>query len=141
VSTGHGKDVRGAIDQGRRERLAALSADVRAFFFADLHRVKTWRLAAHGMHAGRKNFDVLTVPEQMAKKPFCDWAATNIAGADKEDAFHGSQGASERRVNLEANWSKSIKAMAVVCAARQAVALCVGLVLSGVFVSISVHSC
>jgi len=73
-----------------------------------LHRVKTWRLTAHGMHAGRKNFDVVTVPEQTAKKPFCDWAATNIAGADKEDAFHVSDGASERHSNVGANRSKSI---------------------------------
>jgi len=96
VSTGHGKNVRGAIDQGRRDRLAALAADVHAFLFADLHRVKTWRLAADGMHARRKNFDVSTVTKQTAKKPFRDWAATNIAGTDKEDAFHVSGAASAR---------------------------------------------
>jgi hypothetical protein len=68
------------------------------------------------MHAGRKNFDVSTVTKQTAKKPFRDWAATNIAGADKEDAFHVSGAASARHANLEANGSKSIKATRAVCA-------------------------
>jgi len=61
-----------------------------ACFRADLHRVQTWRLAAHGVDSGRKNCDVLTIANQPAKKPFRDWAATNITCADKEDAFHGS---------------------------------------------------
>jgi hypothetical protein len=108
VGAGHGKDVRRAIDQGRRERLAALAANICAFVLADLHRVETWRLAAHGVHAGRKNFDVSTVTKQTAKKPFRDGTATNIAGADKEYAFHGSRGASERHPNLELNVLKSI---------------------------------
>jgi hypothetical protein len=66
------------------------------------------------MHAGRKHFDVLTVSEQTAKKPFSYRATTNITGTNKEDAFHVSDGTSERHLNLKANRSKSIKAMAVV---------------------------
>src|SRR5262249_30380008 len=108
VTAGHGKNVRGAIGQGCRHRLAALAANVCAFLLADLNRVKTRRLAAHGMHACRKNFDVFAVPEQTAKKPFRDWAATDIAGADKEYAFHVSDGTSERRSNVGANRFKSI---------------------------------
>ncbi len=95
----------------RGERLAAQTADVHAFLLADLHRVKTWRLAAHCVHAGGRNFDVLTIAEQTAKKPFRDWAAANITCADKEDAFHVSDGASERHPNLELNMLKSISAM------------------------------
>jgi hypothetical protein len=108
VSAGHGKNVRRTIDQRCRERLAALAADVRAFLLADLHRIETWRLAAHRMHTGRNNFDILTVPKQTAKKPFRDRTAANIACADKEDAFHVSDGASERHPNLELNVLKSI---------------------------------
>ena len=108
VGAGHSENVRRAIDQGRREWLAALAADIRAFLFADLHRVKTWRLSAHGMHASRKNFDVATVTKQTTKKPFRDGTATNIASADKEYAFHGSRDASERHPNLELNMLKSI---------------------------------
>ena len=108
VGAGHGKNVRCAIDQCRRERLAAQVADVYAFIRADLHRVKTWRLAAHGVDTGRFNFDVVTIANQTAKKPFRDRAAANIACADKEDAFHGSRGASERHPNLELNVLKSI---------------------------------
>ena len=108
VRAGHRENVRRAIDQGRREWLAALAADIRAFLFADLHRVKTWRLSAHGMHASRKNFDVATVTKQTTKKPFRDGTATNIASADKEYAFHGSRDASERHPNLELNMLKSI---------------------------------
>jgi hypothetical protein len=62
----------------------------------------------------RENFDVLTIANQTAKKPFRDRAATNITGADKEDAFHDSHGASERWSNLEANGLKSIQATAAV---------------------------
>jgi hypothetical protein len=109
VRAGHRKNVRGAIDQRRCERLTAQIADVCAFFRTDLYRVQTWRLAAHRVDAGRKNFDVLAIANQTTKKPFRDRAATNITCADKEDAFHGSHGASERLSNLEANGSKSIQ--------------------------------
>jgi len=60
------------------------------------------------MHTGRKNFDVFTVPEQTAKKPFRNRTAANIACANKEDAFHVSDGASERHFNVGANLFKSI---------------------------------
>ena len=108
VGTGHGKDVRCAIDQCRRKRLAAQVADVYAFIRADLHRVQTRWLAAHGVDTGRFNLDVVTIANPTAKKPFCDRAAADIACADKEYAFHGSRGASERHPNLELNVLKSI---------------------------------
>jgi len=57
----------------------------------------------------RKNFDVLTIANQTTKEAFRDRAAANITCANKEDAFHGSRGASERQSNLEANGSKSIQ--------------------------------
>jgi hypothetical protein len=109
VRASHCKNVRGAINQRRRQRLTAQVADVCAFFRADLYRVQAWRLSAYGVDAGRKNFDVFTVANHTTKKPFRDGAATNITCADKEDAFHGSHGASERPSNLEANWCKSIQ--------------------------------
>ncbi len=77
------------------------------------------------MDTGRNNFDVLTIANQTTKKPFRDRAATNIACADKEDAFHGSHGASERQSNLEANGSKSIQAALAVLAHAWAVACAV----------------
>ncbi len=100
--------MRRTIDQSCRKRLAAQAADVCAFFCADLNCVETWRLAAHRMHTGRNNFDIFTVPEQTAKKPFRDRTAANIACADKEDAFHVSDGASERHPNVELYVLKSI---------------------------------
>ena len=103
--------MRRTIDESCRKRLAAQAADVCAFFCADLNCVETWRLAAHRMHTGRNNFDIFTVPEQTAKKPFRDRTAANIACADKEDAFHVSDGASERHPNVELYVLKSIYAL------------------------------
>jgi hypothetical protein len=60
------------------------------------------------VHTSRNNFDVLSVPKQTAKKPFRNRAAADITCADKEDAFHNSESASERNPNLKLNWSKSI---------------------------------
>ena len=51
VCAGHGEDVRGAIDQGACKRLAAETADVHAFLFANLHRVKARGLSAYRVHA------------------------------------------------------------------------------------------
>src|SRR5437870_1140335 len=102
VRARHCKNMRGAIDQRRRERLTA-----------------------HCMDTGRNNFDVLTIANQTTKKPFRDRASTNITCADKEDAFHGSHGASERQSNLEANGSKSIQAALAVLAHAWAVACAV----------------
>ncbi len=101
--------MRGAIDQRRREWLAAQVADVCAFFGADLYRLQARRLTAHCVDTSRENFDVLTIANQATKKTLRDRTATNITCADKEDAFHGSHGASERLSNLEANGSKSIQ--------------------------------
>jgi hypothetical protein len=63
------------------------------------------------MHTGRHNFDIFPVPEHTAKKPFRDRTAANIACADKEDAFHVSDGASERHPNVELSVLKSIYAL------------------------------
>jgi hypothetical protein len=108
VRARHGENVRGTIDQGRCERLAAQTANVCAFLFADLHRVKTRRLSTHGMHACRSDLDVFAVSKQTAKQPFRNGAATNITCADKENAFHDSGCASARPCNLESNRAKSI---------------------------------
>jgi len=107
VRASHRKNVRSVIDEGRRERLTAHVANIRTVFCADLHSIQTWGLAAHCVDTGRNNVDVPTISNQTAKKPFGDRAATNITGAYKEDTFHGSNGASERRANLEANPPKS----------------------------------
>src|SRR5581483_1494257 len=108
VCAGHGKNVRCLIDQRGSKRLAAQIANVNAYFRADFDCVKTGRLAAHRVHTGRNNFDVLPVAKQTAKKPFCNRTAADITCTDKEDAFHNSESASERDSNLESNWSKSI---------------------------------
>jgi len=107
VGAGHGKNVRRAIDEGRRERLTAHVANIRTVFCADLHSIQTWGLAAHCVDTSRNDVDVPTISNQTAKKPFGDRATANITGADKEDTFHGSNGASERNSNLEANPPKS----------------------------------
>jgi hypothetical protein len=97
-----------SIDQRCRKRLTPQIADVGAGFCANFDRVEAWRLTAHCVHTGRSNFDVLSVPKQTAKKPFRNRAAANITCADKEDAFHNSESASERNPNLKSNRSKSI---------------------------------
>ena len=109
VRAGHGENVRGAIDQVRRERLAAKVADVYALFRTHLHSIETRWLPPDGMHTGRNNFNVFTVPDQRAKQTFCDRAAADVTGADKEDGFHGSRGVKVRQPNLGANRSKSIE--------------------------------
>ena len=63
VRAGHRENVRRAIDQIRGQRLAALIADVHAVAFANLDGVKTWRLSADRVHAGRRDFDVLAIPD------------------------------------------------------------------------------
>src|SRR5437667_4434755 len=104
----HGKNMCRPIDQRRSKRLTAQIADVDPCFCADFDRIKTWRLAAHRVHTGRNNFDVLSVPKHTAKKPFRNRTAADITCTDKEDAFHSSESASERIPNLESNRSKSI---------------------------------
>jgi hypothetical protein len=108
MRAGHGKDVRGAIDQRGGKRLAAETADVHTFLLTNLDRIKTRRLPAHRMYASRGDFNVSSISEQTAKKPFRNRAAANVTCADKEDVFHDSSGARERDSNLESNLSKSI---------------------------------
>jgi len=89
VCAGHGENVRCPVDQIGGERLAAQIADVHAIGFTNLHRVKTRRLSPHRVNTGRSNFNVFAVADQPAKQPFGDWTATDIAGANKENTFHG----------------------------------------------------
>ena len=103
VRAGHSKNVCRSIHQRCRQRLTAQIANVCAYFCADFNCIKTWRLAAHRVHTGRNNFDVLSVPKQTAKKPFRNRAAADITCTDKEDAFHILESASERNPNLESN--------------------------------------
>ena len=108
VRAGHGKNVCGPINQGGGERLTAYIANIRACFRTDFDRVKTWRLATYCVHTSRNNFDVFSVAKQTAKEPFGNRATADITCADKEDAFHNSESASERIPNLKSNRSKSI---------------------------------
>src|SRR5438067_13220065 len=104
----HGKDVCRTIDKRGSERLAAKTADVHAFLFADLHGVETGRLAAHRVYTSRGNFDIFSVPKHLAKNPFRDGTAANVTCADKKDAFHDSGGTSGRDSNLGSNVPESI---------------------------------
>jgi hypothetical protein len=108
VRTGHGENVRSLINKSSRERLAAQIADICAFLGADFHGIHAWRLATNRVNASRGDFDVLAVASQAAKKPFRDGASTNVACADEEDVFHGSERAASAFINVEANLSKSI---------------------------------
>jgi hypothetical protein len=96
------------INQHSGQGLAAQPADIYAFRCADFHGIQAGGLAAHRVHAGRCDFNVLPVASQPAKKPFCYRAPTNIACADEENAFHGSERAAKAFIKLEANLSKSI---------------------------------
>jgi len=106
VRAGHGENVRRLADQIGSERLAAQIANVHVVRFANLHRVKARRLSAHRVDTGRSNFNVFTVSDQPAKQPFGDWTATDIAGANKENAFHDSRRARERGNNVVLNTNK-----------------------------------
>jgi hypothetical protein len=108
VRTGHGENVRSLINQRSGQRLAAQSAYICAFLCADFYGVQAWWLPANRMHAGRCDFDVLSVASQAAKKPFRDRASTNVACADEEDVFHGSERAANAFIKLKANLFKSI---------------------------------
>ena len=108
MRTSHGENVRSLLNQRSSKRLAPQAADVGAFRRADLYRVQAWRLAPNRVHAGGCDFDVLPVASQLAKKPFCDRAPTNVACADEEDVFHGSKRVANAFIKLEANLSKSI---------------------------------
>ena len=100
--------MRSLLNQRSSKRLAPQAADIGAFRRADLYRVQAWRLAANRVHAGRCDFDVLPIASKPPKKAFRDGAPTNIACADEEDAFHGSERAANAFIKLEVNLSKSI---------------------------------
>jgi hypothetical protein len=85
----HGENVRGLINQSSGQRLAAQITDICAFLSADFYGIHAGGLAADRVHPGRRDFDVLPIACQPAKKPFSDRAPTNIACADEEDVFHG----------------------------------------------------
>ena len=110
MRTGHGENVRSLIHQRSGQWLAAQTADICAFGCADFHRVQAWWLAANRVYAGGCDFDVLSVASQATEKTFCDRTSANIACADEEDVFHGSQRAANAFGKLEANLSKSISA-------------------------------
>ena len=108
MRTSHRENVRSLINQRSGQRLAAQSAYICAFLCADFYGVQAWWLSANRVHAGRCDIDVLAVASQAAKKPFRDRASTNVACADEEDVFHGSERAANALIKLKANLFKSI---------------------------------
>jgi hypothetical protein len=100
MRTGHGENVGRAIDQVRRKWLTAKLADVDTIAFTNLHCVKTRRLTPDSVNAGGRDFDIFAISNQAAEQALGNRAATNIAGANKEDAFHGTRRASERELKL-----------------------------------------
>jgi hypothetical protein len=111
VSTGHGENVRSLINQRSGQRLAAQIADICAFRRADFHGVQAWWLTTNRVHASGRDFDVFPVASQAAKKSFRDRAPTNVACADEENVFHGSERAASAFTKLEANLAKSISSV------------------------------
>ena len=112
MRAGHGENMRGAIDQRGRKRLTAKLTDVHAFIFAHLRRIQAGRLAAHRMHAGRSDFDVLAIAEQSAEKPFRHRAAADVSGTDKKRTlFTILRAGRQRDSNLESNKSKSTRVL------------------------------
>ena len=97
-----------AFDQIRAKRLAAKTADVHAFVLAYLHGVKTGRLPANGMDAGRRDLDIVAIPDQLPKKTFRNRATANVSCANKEDVFHQIDARETGRFNLGAKMLKSI---------------------------------
>jgi hypothetical protein len=95
-----------ALDQIAGQRLTAQVTDVYPIGFTNLHRVKTRRLTAYRVNSGRGDFDVLAIADQPAKKPLRNRATTNIAGANKENAFHDWRRARERATNVGLNSSE-----------------------------------
>ena len=91
MSAGHRENVGRAIDEGGGERLAPQPANIDAFLFANVDRMQAWRLSTNSVDAGRSDFDVFAVPNEAAEEAFSHGAAADIAGADKEDAFHDDE--------------------------------------------------
>jgi len=53
--------------------------------------VQARRLSADCVHARGGGLDVFAISEQAPEQTFRHWASTNIARADKEDAFHDDE--------------------------------------------------
>ena len=92
MRAGHGENVRGAFDQIRGERLAALIADIYAVRFTNLDGIKTRGLSANRVDSGRSDFDI-AIADQPSEKSLRDRTTADISGANKEDAFHGKAAA------------------------------------------------
>ena len=84
----HGKNVGGALDQVCRKGLTPLIADIDAVGFANLDSVKARRLTSDGVHPSRSNFDI-AITDHPPEKSLRDRTTADIAGANKEDVFHG----------------------------------------------------
>src|ERR1700750_1725002 len=100
MRAGHGENVRSLINQRSSQGLAAERAYVCAFLCADFHGVQAWWLPANRVHPGRRDFDILSVASQATKKPFRDRTSANVACADEEDVFHGSERAANAFIKL-----------------------------------------
>jgi hypothetical protein len=108
VCAGHGKNVRCLVNKRSSQRLAAEIANICAVLRTNFYCVHARRLTTDRVYAGGCDFEIFSVTGQTAEKAFGDRAPTNIACADKEDAFHGLQHAASAFSKLEANLSKSI---------------------------------
>src|SRR5271155_474259 len=92
MTIGHDENEIGFAHQLGHKRLAADVADVEAQFRHDFDGGGTGRLATHGANNGGRDLDVAAPPDQISKESLRHGAATDIAGADKEDVSHAGLG-------------------------------------------------
>jgi hypothetical protein len=66
--------------------------------------VQARRLSPHRVHSGGCDLNIFAIADETPEQPLSHRAAANVAGADKEDAFHGDgTGAMPVRAKLRPN--------------------------------------
>ena len=91
VSAGHGKDVRGAIDQLRRKRLASKIPNVHILSLANFCSIETWRLSPNSVDAGGSNFDIFAVAKETAEKAPRRWGCGKYFRCKQRGRFSRSR--------------------------------------------------
>jgi hypothetical protein len=89
MAVGHAKDVVGFFNQFGGGGLATQIGDVDVEFLHHFDGVGAGGLSIDGADASGLDMDVLATFGHVAEKTFGHGATTDVASADKENAFHG----------------------------------------------------
>ena len=88
MAVGHPENIIGLLHEFGGQHATALTGNIDAQLFHGANGMRAGRLSVDGAHAGRKDAQIASALDGVAKQAFSHGAAADISGANEKDGLH-----------------------------------------------------